>query len=302
MISLFLSIYTPKLSGTFPKDYSLERFFKGLDTFGDRVLVREIMKVSATIICIYLTLFLWCAACSTEEPPPPPVKKHKVTMSIKEPAPEKAKTPLANEEEKGKIEVKEAGEVKTAAVEEKVSTMPETDAGEKETAVEEVTGYHTVKKGDSLSAIAARTDVYGDPLKWPILYRLNIDKIGELQLVEDFLDRELPEGVMLKIITPDEARENLKSNANKIWSINVLSGTTRVDIIPSAIMLIRNGYPVYITSAKVKGKDWMRLRVGFFKNKIEADAERKEIMTLLNLDNSWVTKVVQKELEEFGGY
>ena len=165
-----------------------------------------------------------------------------------------------------------------------------------------MTGYYTVKKGDSLSAIAARTDVYGDPLKWPILYRLNIDKIGELQLVEDFLDRELPEGVMLKIITSDEARENLKRNAHNIWSVNVLSATTRVDIIPSTIMLIRNGYPVYITSAKVKGKDWMRLRVGFFKNKIEADAERKEIMTLLNLDNSWVTKVVQKELEEFGGY
>ena len=62
------------------------------------------------------------------------------------------------------------------------------------------------------------------------------------------------------------------------------------------------GYPVYITSAKVKGKNWMRLRVGFFKNKIKGDADRKEIMTLLNLDNSWVTKVGRRELDEFGGY
>jgi hypothetical protein len=129
-----------------------------------------------------------------------------------------------------------------------------------------------------------------------------MDKIAELQLVEDFLDRELPEGLMLKVITPDQARENLKSNANKSWSVNVLSATARVDIIPSTIRLIRSGYPVYITSAKVKGKDWMRLRVGFFKNRTEADAERKKITALLNLDNSWITKVGQKELEEFGGY
>ena len=139
-------------------------------------------------------------------------------------------------------------------------------------------------------------------MKWPILYRLNLDRLAELQLVEDFLDRELPEGLRLKIITPDEARENLRSNANKIWSVNVLSATARVDIIPSTIRLIRDGYPVYITTAKVKGKDWIRLRVGFFKNKIEADAERKKIMTLLNLDNSWITKVGQKEFEEFGSY
>ena len=46
----------------------------------------------------------------------------------------------------------------------------------------------------------------------------------------------------------------------------------------------------------------MRLHVGFFKNKIEADMEMKKIMTLLNLDNSWVTKVGQKEFEEFGSY
>jgi len=116
------------------------------------------------------------------------------------------------------------------------------------------------------------------------------------------LDRELPEGLRLKIITPDQARENLRSNANKIWSVNVLSATARVDIIPSTIRLIRDGYPVYITTAKVKGKDWIRLRVGFFKSRIEADAERKKIMTLLNLDNSWITKVGQKEFEEFGSY
>ena len=260
------------------------------------------MRVSATTVSICLTLLLSCLGCSKEEPPPPQVKNYKVVMPIKRPAPEKVQTALPRKEENAKEEAKEAAEVKTVVVEEKAIKPPETETMEKERAAEEVAGYYIVKKGDSLSSISGRDDVYGDSLKWPILYRLNMDKIGELQLVEDFLDRELPEGLMLKVITPDAARENLRSNANKIWSVNVLSATTIGEIIPSTIMLIRSGYLVYITSAKVKGKDWMRLRVGFFKNRTEADAERKKIMTLLNLDNSWITKVGQKEFEEFGSY
>ncbi len=215
------------------------------------------MRVSATIISICLTLFLWCAGCSREEPPPPPMKKYKAAMPIKRPAPEKVQTALPRKEEKAKEEAKEAAEVKTAAVKEETIKPPGIETIEKERAVEEVTGYYIVKKGDSLSSISGRDDVYGDPLKWPILYRLNMDKIAELQLVDDFLDRELPEGVRLKITTPDEAKENLKRRLHNVWVVNVLSATTIGEIISSTIRLIRSGYPVYITSAKVKGKDWM---------------------------------------------
>jgi len=259
------------------------------------------MKVSAAIIFIFLTPFLWCGGCSREEPYPPPGQKHKVVMPIRKPASEKAEASLTGEE-KSKEEAKEAAEVKAAPVEEKVVELPETETIEKEKAVEEEAGYYMVKKGDTLSSISGREDVYGDPLKWPILYRHNMGKIGELQLVKDFLDRELPEGVVLRIITPDEARENLRRKATHTWAVNVLSATTQQALIPSAIRLMREEYPVYLTSATVKGRNWMRLRVGFFKNKIEADVEAKKIMTLLNISNSWVTKVVKKELEEFGGY
>ena len=259
------------------------------------------MKFSAIIISICLTLFLWFGGCSREEPPPPPDKKYKVVMPIKRPVPQKADTSLPSKQEKAKEEPEETAEVKTAAVEEKAIKPPETEIMEKETVVEEVTGYYIIKKGDSLSSIAGRDDIYGDPLKWPILYRLNIDKLDTLEAGEDFLGRELPEGVMLKIITPDEAKENLERRLHNVWVVNVLSATTNEKIIPVAIRLIKNGYPVYITRATVKGKDWMRLRVGFFKNKTEADIEGKKMMSLLNLGNSWVTKI-GKELEEFGGY
>jgi hypothetical protein len=53
--------------------------------------------------------------------------------------------------------------------------------------------------------------------------------------------------------------------------------------LPTAIRLVNDGYPVYLTRAKVKGKDWMRLRVGFFKNRTEATTEAKKIMGLLKL-------------------
>lgn len=258
------------------------------------------MKVSAATISICLTLFLWWGGCSREEPPP--VQKIKEVKPIKIPAPEKAETSVTDEEEKAKTGVKEGEEVKTAAVEEKALTMPETDAREKETAMKEVTGYYTVKSGDNLSAIAAREDVYGDPSKWPILYRLNTDELGKLKLGEIFPDRELPEGVRLKIISPDEVRENLKTRVHNLWAVNVLSATTNTKIIPPAIKLINNGYPAYITRAKVKGKDWIRLRVGFFKSRTEADTEGKKIMAMLKLADSWVTKAGKKELEEFGGY
>jgi cell division septation protein DedD len=77
---------------------------------------------------------------------------------------------------------------------------------------------------------------------------------------------------------------------------------TSEKINPFAANLIANGYLVYITRVKVKGRDWTRLRVGFFKDRTDADRQGKRIMAMLNLTDSWVTKVEKEELEEFGGY
>jgi hypothetical protein len=260
------------------------------------------MKLSATIIFICLTFFLCYGGCSREEPPPPPVQNVKVVKPIKRPAPEKAKASLTDKERKATTEAKEGEAVKTAALAERALKTPETDERKKETAMEEVPGYYIVKQGDNLSRIATGEDVYEDSLKWPILYRLNMDKLGKLKLGEGFPDRELPEGIRLKISTPAEIRENLKRRPHNVWVVNVLSATTSGEIIPAAIRLVDNGYLVYITRAKVKGKDWMRLRVGFFKDRAESDTEAKKIMTMLNLVDSWASKIRKTEFEEFGGY
>ncbi len=287
------------------------------------------MKALVTTISICLAFLLLGSGCSEEEPPPPPppVRDFKVVKPIVKPTPAGIKTSIASEEETAKPEEKEEMGVKTATIEEKTAEtpetgateqatpempetgtteqatpeMPETGTTESEQAMEEA-GYYIVKKGDSLSSISGREDVYGDPLKWPIICRLNMDSFGNLELGENFPDRELPERVRLKIITPDEARENLKKRANSLWVVNVISATNKGDVVPPAIRLIKNGYPAYLTKVKVKGKEWMRLRVGFFKNKAEADAEGQKIMGILNFTDSWTTKIGKKEFEEFGGY
>jgi len=258
------------------------------------------MKSSATIISICLTAFLLCGGCSREEPPP--VKGTKVVRPIKRPAPKKAEELVIDREEKVKDEAKEAEEVKTAAVEKVAATPPETKSTEREKAVKEVAGYYIVKEGESLSGIASRGDVYGDPLKWPFLYRRNLDKLAKLPLAKLLPDSKLPEGLRLKIVSPDEVRQNLRARRHKLWIINVVSTTTNERINPFAVNLIINGYLVYITRVKVKGRDWIRLRVGFFKDRTDADRQGERIMAMLNLTDSWVTKVDKEELEEFGGY
>ena len=52
----------------------------------------------------------------------------------------------------------------------------------------------------------------------------------------------------------------------------------------------------------MKGKDWVRLRVGFFMDDREAAFLAKEIMAiLLNIKDSWAVKVRDRERRRFGG-
>ncbi len=255
-------------------------------------------KVSAAAVCLYVILLVLRGGCSREEPPSPPEEADKVVMPIKSPAPEQSETPIPPME-KAPTEAEQPGQQEMAASREEPSGM---DTKEPETQLQKEPGYYTVREGDTLATIAGREEVYGDPLKWPILYRHNMKKIGQVQLVDDFLDRELVEGVKLKVIAPDQARETLPTKVNHLLAVNVLSAPTQEQLISSAIRLMREGYPVYITRATVKGRQWLRLRVGFFQTKAKADLMRKKINGLLNIRNSWVATVGKKELEGYTGY
>ncbi len=165
---------------------------------------------------------------------------------------------------------------------------------------EGVEGHYKVRHGDTLSKIAGLQNVYNDPMKWPSLFRLNMDKFGPVNVEEGFADKPLPEGLDLRLLTPSEAKENLEKLGPRHWVINVMSVERPGRIVPAAIALMKKGYRVYLTRARVKGKDWVRLRVGFFKDSSEADAARKAMMPMIN--NAWLAKIGNKELEESGGY
>lgn len=54
---------------------------------------------------------------------------------------------------------------------------------------------YTVVAGDCLWCISAKSRIYGDPFKWPLIYRSNVSQIGDADLIfpgqELTIDRNL---------------------------------------------------------------------------------------------------------------
>jgi hypothetical protein len=161
-------------------------------------------------------------------------------------------------------------------------------------------GRYKVQKGDSLFSIAGRKEVYNDPMKWPSLFRLNMDKLGQVNVEEGFQQRELPVGLELNFVTPSEAKENRDKLGGRPWVVNVMSVEGERWIAPAAIALMKKGYCVYLTEARAKGKKWVRVRVGFFKDVSEAEEVRRDIMPLVK--KGWLAKAGNREMEDSGGY
>jgi tetratricopeptide (TPR) repeat protein len=164
-------------------------------------------------------------------------------------------------------------------------------------------GYYVTQKGDSLSIIAEYSEVYGDSLKWPSLLRLNIHEFDESEISKDFQNKELAEGRELKFVTPREAEENLTKLGRKRWAVNVLSVQRPASIPLYVFRLARNGFHTYITEAEVNGKEWTRLRVGFFEDHEEARRNAEMIGSLLSTTvEPMAVKISDPELDRFGGY
>ncbi|MBW2114720.1 MAG: SPOR domain-containing protein [Deltaproteobacteria bacterium] len=180
--------------------------------------------------------------------------------------------------------------------------MKEEKKPEKKKQAKAIDGYYRTRKGDSLFKVAGRRDVYGNSMKWPSLFRLNMGGLSGMGLSDDFEHKELPVGLGLRFVTSDEAAKNLAKLGRKVWVVNVLSSRTSKKIVPAALKLMKNGYRVYISSAVVKGQEWMRLRVGFFGDRPKATAAGKKIMSVLEADDAWVAKLGELELKGFGGY
>lgn len=264
------------------------------------VIQKGTHQIAVLFIFISLVFFLFNSACSQDEKPLPSSQPQKIVKAIsKAPGLAKAKKPQINESLRPKPEEKSGAETKPAANEEKESERPKIVTEEARS--REEAGYYVVKKGDTLASVAAREDVYGDPLKWPILGRHNLDELNPMSTAEDLPDRVLPEGMKLRFFTRDGVQNNLKERGKKQWAVNVLSSPNKKMVGPVVVRLIRAGFPVYITQANIRGTDYMRVRVGFFAEKTEADVEGKRLMEVLKLPEFWTIKA-EEEVREFGGY
>ena len=163
--------------------------------------------------------------------------------------------------------------------------------------------FYRVRKNDSLSEIAKRQEVYGDALKWPSLYRLNRSALEKMNATESLPVEKLPEGLRLKYVSRDEAAERLAGAADKLWVVEVTSAKSMSGIVPSAILLMRKGYHAYLTRSQLAGEEWIRLRVGFYKDILEALRVSDEAKALLQLSETPMpVKIDMKELERFAVY
>ena len=236
----------------------------------------SLMKIIVAVFLISV-VFAFGWACSKEEEKE--VEKPKVVLPIEKPAAERFPVPVADRPDSVREEEVSIGVTLTAPVEEQETGSPQVaEIPEAEATPKEEPGVYVVQKGDSLSKIAGREDVYGDPLKWPSLFRLNLDKLEDMKVAEAFElkwsslfrlnadtaeamkvlevfdHEELPEGLKLKFVTKQEAEENLTQLSEKIWVVNVLSSQSPKNLVAPAIMLVKKGHRPYISEAEVKGQ------------------------------------------------
>jgi cell division septation protein DedD len=297
--------------------------FGGDDSSGKPLSVTRLL---VAVFCIAVPLFFG-AACSKEEQKK--VQTPRVVVPITNPVREIPQVALASESINNEPEETPTSVTETVSLEDE-ERQPDSpsliETPEEQAVIKEEDGYYKVQKGDSLFKIAGREDVYDNPLKWPSLFRLNMDRLGGMKVaeafdlkwsslfrlntdssngvnvLENFEAEELSEGLNLKFVTEKDAKENLAKVAQKIWVVSVISAQNTKSLVPPAITLMKNGYRVYISEARVKGQDWMRLRVGFFATHQEATEEGKKIMSMLGEDKTWVTRIAQSELENYGRY
>jgi hypothetical protein len=206
------------------------------------------------------------------------------------PAAPQAEAPSPQKTEALNVEKPEASE----------GEKPEASKAEKPEVPKLKKGFVRVGKGESLSAVAARKDVYGDPLKWPRLYRLNLEHLGMIRTWKDVEKESLPEGMSLRYARQEEEKSAEPPLEGKPWVITIQSLQSPGGLAAPAIKLVQNGYLTYITRAVVKGTHWLRLRVGFYGSKAEAMAAKKKILKILGKDDSWVARAGKSELEEYG--
>ncbi|MBS1269820.1 MAG: hypothetical protein MAG794_00772 [Gammaproteobacteria bacterium] len=82
--------------------------------------------------------------------------------------------------------------------EEEAAVAPE----EEETVIaENENDMYTVVTGDCLWCISAKSRIYGDPYKWPLIYRTNLSQIGDADLIYPGQEFEIDRNLTPELLT-----------------------------------------------------------------------------------------------------
>jgi tetratricopeptide (TPR) repeat protein len=163
--------------------------------------------------------------------------------------------------------------------------------------------FYKVRKNESLLDIAGRQEVYGDALKWVSLFRLNMSALEKMKMTDNLPAEKLPEGLRIKYVSKDEASERLVEVADRLWVVDVASARSMNAVVPYAVLLMKKGYRAYLTKSQLAGEEWTRLRVGFYKDILEALKVSEGVKALLNMSETPMPmKIDRKELERFAAY
>jgi tetratricopeptide (TPR) repeat protein len=180
------------------------------------------------------------------------------------------------------------------ARQEDTPALPIEKEGAGESNPEQGETVYRVREGETLFDIAARHDVYGDRLKWPIVFLLNMDKFGS---TEALLNKPIQKGTELRMVQPRQASKRAAMMEERLWVVNALSVRSLDKTVLPATALMKKGYSVYLIKTEFAGDEWIGLRVGFYANILDAMAVCEEIRPLM--DNSGEPCVVKIDTEEF---
>ncbi len=260
------------------------------------------MRLRAVPAVVLLSL-MWIWGCSGEESPPRGGEDAEVRVVKPIPEPRRAgeKAPAVKERAAAPVQgiagVSSPGKADISLGEEPlagVAVGEPADAGEDRVPP----GAYEVEEGETLASIAAREEVYGDPLKWPLLFQVNRERLRGVPMDAGLPHRPLPSGLRLCLSPPGDEDTGERAPGGD-WVVNVISSPSLDPIEGPAVKLLENGYPVYISRATVEGKEWMRLRVGFFNSREQAADAGKELQDLLGLEDSWPVRMGASEKEEY---
>ncbi|MDZ7842453.1 MAG: LysM peptidoglycan-binding domain-containing protein [Gammaproteobacteria bacterium] len=76
---------------------------------------------------------------------------------------------------------------------------------------------YTVVSGDCLWCISAKSQIYGDPYKWPLIYRTNVAQIGDADLIYPGQEFEIDRNASPELIA--NATEHARTRG--AWTLGV---------------------------------------------------------------------------------